>query len=467
MVGSGPNGLAAAITLAERGLSVLVREANDTIGGGARSGALTLPGYVHDLCSAVHPLGAASPFLRTLPLAEHGLEWIFPPAEVVHPLDDGTAIVVERSVEATAAGLAIDAGAYRRLIGRFAADWPKLEREVLGPLVHVPRHPIALGRFGLAALLPATALARLAFRGQRARALLAGGAAHSMLPLGRPASASFGLVLLVLAHAVGWPVPRGGAQRIADALASYLCSLGGEIETGAPVESLRELSARAVICDVTPRELARLASAQLPSGYRKRLTQYRYGPGAFKVDYALDAPIPWEAPACAGSACLHLGGTLEEIAASERRPWAGHAPERPFVILAQPSLFDPSRAPAGKHTAWAYCHVPNGSKLDLTERIEAQIERFAPGFGGHVLARRAHAPADLEAANRNLVGGDINGGAQDLAQLVFRPTARTVPYSTPVPGLFLCSSSTPPGGGVHGMCGRRAAKAALRAVFQR
>jgi phytoene dehydrogenase-like protein len=465
VVGSGPNGLAAAITLAERGLSVLVREANDTIGGGARSAELTLPGYIHDLCSAVHPLGAASPFFRTLPLEEHGLEWIFPPAELVHPLDNGTATVVERSVEATAAGLGGDAAAYGRLIGRFAADWPKLEREVLGPLLHVPRHPIALGRFGLAALLPATALARLAFRGERARALLAGGAAHSMLPLGRAASASFGLVLLVLAHAVGWPLPRGGAQRITDALASHLRSLGGEIEIGAPVESLRELAARAIICDVTPRELARLAGAQLPSAYRERLERYRYGPGAFKVDYALDAPIPWAVPACARSACVHLGGAFDEVVASERGPWAGRAPERPFVILAQPSLFDPSRAPQGKHTAWAYCHVPNGSELDMTARIEAQIERFAPGFGSHVIARRAHAPADLRAANRNLVGGDINGGAQDLAQLVFRPTARRVPYSTPVPGLFLCSSSTPPGGGVHGMCGRRAAEAALRAVF--
>jgi phytoene dehydrogenase-like protein len=465
VVGSGPNGLAAGITLAERGLSVLVREANDRIGGGARSAELTLPGYVHDLCSAVHPLAAASPFFRTLPLEEHGLEWIFPPAEVVHPLDDGTAVVVERSVEETALGLGGDAAAYRRLIGRSAADWPKLERELLGPLVHMPRHPVALGRFGLAALLPASALARLAFRGQRARALLAGGAAHSMLPLGRAASASFGLVLLVLGHAVGWPVPRGGAQRIADALASHLRSLGGEIETGAPVESLRELEARAVLCDVTPRELARLAGIQLPSAYRERLERFRYGPGAFKVDYALDAPIPWAAPACARSACVHLGGTLDEIAASEQGPWAGRAPERPFVILAQPSLFDLSRAPLGKHTAWAYCHVPNGSELDMTERIEAQIERFAPGFRNHVVALRAHAPADLQAANRNLVGGDINGGAQDLAQLVFRPIRRRVPYSTPVPGLFLCSSSTPPGGGVHGMCGRRAAQAALRAVF--
>lgn len=286
-----------------------------------------------------------------------------------------------------------------------------------------------------------------------------------MLPLGRAPSASFGLVLLVLAHAVGWPVPRGGAQRIADALASYLRSLGGEIETGAPVESLRELSARAILCDVTPRELARLAGPELPSAYRERLAGYRHGPGVFKVDYALDAPIPWEAPACARSACVHLGGTLEEIAASERGPWVGRTAEQPFVILAQPSLFDPSRAPQGKHTAWAYCHVPNGSELDMTERIEAQIERFAPGFRGHVVARRAHGPADLEASNRNLVGGDINGGAQDFAQLVFRPTMRRVPYSTPVPGLFLCSSSTPPGGGVHGMCGRRAALAALRAVF--
>ncbi len=465
MVGSGPNGLAAAITLAERGLSVLVREANDTIGGGTRSAELTLPGYVHDLCSAVHPLGAASPFFRTLALEEHGLEWIFPAAEVVHPLDDGTAIVVERSIEATAAGLGGDAGAYRKLIGLFAADWPKLEREVLGPLIHVPRHPIALARFGVTALLPAEVLARLAFRGESARALLAGGAAHSMLPLGRAASASFGLVLLVLAHAVGWPVPRGGAQRIADALASHLRSLGGEIETGAPVESLRELSARAIVCDVTPRELTRLAGAQLPRAYRERLERYRYGPGVFKVDYALSGPIPWTAPACARSACVHLGGTLDEIAASESGPWVGRVPERPFVILAQPSLFDSSRAPESKHTAWAYCHVPNGSDCDMTERIEAQIERFAPGFRSHVVARKAQAPADLEASNRNHVGGDINGGAQDLAQLAFRPTPRRVPYSTPVPGLFLCSSSTPPGGGVHGLCGHRAARAALRAVF--
>ncbi len=462
VVGSGPNGLASAITLARAGRSVLVLEAKDTVGGGTRSAELTLPGFVHDICSAVHPLGAASPFFRTLPLPEHGLEWVYPPAALAHPLDDGTAILVESSIDATAARLGRDAATYRHVMKPLAADWPKLAHELLGPL-RFPRHPIAMARFGALALWPAKTLAKLLFRGERARALFAGMACHSIMPLESVTTAAFGLVLGTLAHAVGWPIPRGGSQMIANAMASYLQSLGGEIVTDRHVESIDELPPhRAVLLDVTPRQLVRIAGQSLPAGYRRRLEGYRYGPGVFKMDFALDGPIPWKAEACARAGTAHLGGTLEEIATSERAVWRGEHPERPFVLLAQSSLFDSTRTPQGKHTAWAYCHVPNGSTVDMSERIEAQIERFAPGFRDRILARSARNAIEMERYNPNYIGGDINGGVQDWRQLFTRPVARRVPYSTPAKAIYLCSSSTPPGGGVHGMCGYFAAQAALR-----
>jgi phytoene dehydrogenase-like protein len=463
VVGSGPNGLAAAIELARAGRSVLVREAAESVGGGLRSGELTRPGFVHDLCSAIHPMAAASPFFRTLPLSEHGLEWIEPQAPLAHPLESGEAAVLLRSVDETADELGTDAERYRGLFGPLVASWAQLEPALLGPLVRVPRHPLALTRFGLSALQPAASFARRRFRDEPARALFAGLAAHSILSLESVGSASFGLVLGTTGHAVGWPLPRGGSQRIADALASYLRSLGGEIQTDAPVESLDELSAPTVLCDVTPRQLLRLAGDRLPPRYRRGLERFRYGPGVFKLDWALSAPIPWSAPACAEAGTVHLGGTLEEITASERAPARGETSGRPFVLLAQPTVFDPSRAPEGQHTAWAYCHVPHGAVVDMTEAIERQIERFAPGFQERVLARCASAPADLERRNPNLVGGDIGGGSNELRQLVARPVLRAVPYTTPLEGLYLCSSSTPPGGGVHGMCGYLAARAALRA----
>jgi len=462
VVGAGPNGLAAAIELARAGLSVRVLEAADTVGGGARSAELTLPGFVHDVCSAIHPLGVASPFLRSLPLEAHGLEWVESPAALAHPFDDGTAVLLERSPEAAVQTLGEDDARWRRVFAPLARDAGSLLEDVLAP-PHVPAHPLPLARFGLRAMLPATTVARHSFRGARARGLFAGLAAHSMLPLERPPSAAFGLMLGLLGHAVGWPFPRGGSQTIADSLASYLRSLGGEIETGRRVESIAELGEpRLALLDVTPRGLLGLSGDRLPARYRRRLERYRYGPGVFKLDWALDGPIPWRAEECSRAATVHLGATLEEIAASEAAPAQGRLAERPFVLLAQQSLFDPTRAPAGRHTAWAYCHVPNGSTADMTEPIETQVERFAPGFRDRILARSARGPLDLERENPNYVGGDINGGLADLRQLLTRPVARRSPYSTPLPGVFLCSASTPPGGGVHGMCGYHAARAALR-----
>jgi len=461
VVGSGPNGLAAAIELARADWSVLLLEAEDTIGGGARSAELTLPGFVHDICSAIHPLGVGSPFFRTLPLEEHGLEWIFPSSQAAHPLDDGRAVLLERSVTETARQFGPDADTYRRLMEPVVADWDKLAVDLLGP-PRFPRHPLALVRFGLRGLHSACNLAEGLFDGPQARALFGGMAAHSMMPLERVPTAAFGLVLSLLGHAVGWPMPRGGTQRIADALASYFRSLGGEIVSGARVESIDELpTPRAILLDVSPRQLLQLAGHRFPLWYRNQLERYRAGPGAFKLDWALDGPIPWKATEAARAGTVHLGGTLPEIAASERAVWRGAHAERPFVLVAQQSLFDPTRAPPGKHTAWAYCHVPNGSTFDMTERIEAQLERFAPGFRDRVLARSVMAPADLERHNANLIGGDINGGAMTLRQLLIRPALRPVPYTTPDPRLFLCSASTPPGGGVHGMCGYLAARAAL------
>ena len=442
---------------------MLVVEAEQSIGGGCRSDELTLPGFVHDRCSAIHPLAVASPFFRSVSLAEYGLQMIHPPAPLAHPLDDGTAVVLERSVDVTAASLGSDGAAWRRLMAPFVRDAEAIIDGALAPL-RVPRHPLALGRFGLSAVRSASGLANGVFTGERARALFAGMAAHSMLRLDRSPSAAFGLVLGLLGHSAGWPLARGGSQAIADALASHLRSLGGQIATGWRVQSLDELPPQAlVMLDVTPRQVLQIAGHRLPAGYRRRLAGYRYGPGVFKLDLALDGPIPWTAPQCARAATVHLGGTMVEIAAAEAIVAGGGHPERPYVLVAQQSLFDPSRAPEGKHTVWAYCHVPNGSPVDMTERIEAQIERFAPGFRDRIIGRSAMAPAEIERHNANYVGGDINGGIQDLRQLFTRPVARLVPYSTPLENVYICSSSTPPGGGVHGMCGYYAARAALRA----
>ncbi|HLZ59862.1 MAG TPA: NAD(P)/FAD-dependent oxidoreductase [Ktedonosporobacter sp.] len=465
VIGAGPNGLAAAIVLAQAGWSVVVFEAQDTIGGGARTKELTLPGFRHDVCSTIHSLGLAYPFFRTLPLVQYGLEWIHPPTMLAHPLDDGTAPLLERSLQATAATLGSDGRAYEKLMGPLVAHWDMIVRAVVGPLNLQPLlHPFALAPFGLSALSPASALLKLRFRGERARAMLAGMCAHSMLPLERITSAAAGLLLGAAGHVSGWPLARGGSQMIVDALAAYLRSLGGEIITGIEVKSIDDLpSARAILCDITPRQLVRIAGQHLPEGYKHSLQRFRYGPGVFKMDFALDGTIPWRAKECQQAGTVHLGGTLEEVAASERQVWQGKPPERPYVLLTQPTLFDETRAPAGKHIAWAYCHVPSGSTFDMAERLEAQIERFAPGFRERILARHSMMPADFELYDANYIGGDINGGVQDLWQLFTRPVIRLNPYSTPAKQLFICSSSTPPGGGVHGMCGYFAAQAVLHA----
>jgi phytoene dehydrogenase-like protein len=459
--------LAAAIVLARAGLRVLVREAADTPGGGARTEPLTLPGFAHDVCSAVHPLGIGSPFFRRLPLAGHGLEWVQPPAAVAHPLDDGSAVVLERRLDAMTDQLGPDGPAWQRLMSPFVSGWRELLADALGPL-KPPRHPLLLARFGLAALPATTWLTRRVFRDLRARALFAGIAAHATLPLNRPPSAAFGMILGLTGHAVGWPIPRGGSGTLTHALVAYLRSLGGEVVTGAPVASLDELpAAQAVLLDLTARQILRLDGTQLPARYCAQLERFQYGLGTFKLDYALDAPIPWRSGEVKRSATVHLGGTLEEIHRGRSQEWSGQPAQQPYVLLVQPTLFDPTRAPSGKHVAWAYCHVPNGSSADMTDRIEAQIERFAPGFRQHILARHVMGPADLERHNANLVGGDINGGEATLLQLFFRPALRPIPYATPNPKLFVCSSSTPPGGGVHGMGGYYAARLALRRRFPR
>ena len=459
VIGSGPNGLAAAITLAQAGWKVSVFEAERTAGGGARSAQLTLPGFTHDICSAIHAMAVASPFFRTLPLHRYGLEWIEPSAQLAHPFDDGSAAVVERSLEQTARGLDRDRDAYIRLFGGVVRDWPRLERAVLGPFTW-PRHPFALASFGLRALRSAESLATGMFVEERTRALFGGIAAHGMLPLDRALTAGFGLVLGTMAHLVGWVFPRGGAQKLTDALVAHLAALGGEVIVNHRIASIDDLpKARAVLCDLSPRPFLRVAGRRLPARYRQSLERYRYGMGVYKVDWALDGPIPWRAAGCRRAATVHVCGTLAELARSEHDTWRGVVSDRPFVLLVQPTLFDASRAPAGKHTAWAYCHVPAGSTVDMLPRIEAQIERFAPGFRERVLARSVMTPADIEAHNANLVAGDIGSGVVDLRQFFTRPTWRT--YSTPTRGLYICSAATPPGVGVHGMCGYFAAQRAM------
>ena len=463
VVGSGPNGLVAAVTLAMRGWQVLVLEAADTSGGGTRSAELTLPGVTHDICSAIHPLALASPALRDLPLAEHGLEWVHPDVPVAHPLDGGRVALLHRLVGETAAGLGADGAAYRRLLEPMVAAGFGLSDGLLAPLTIPPSHPLALARFGAVGIRSADHLARARFGTEEAQGLLAGLAGHSILSLRAPVTAGYALMLGVLGHTVGWPMARGGSQAIADALVSLLTSLGGRVECGHRVTSLAELpTARAVLLDVDPRQLLAMAGPNVPPRYRRSLERFRYGPGVCKVDWALDGPIPWTNPDTARAATVHLGGSLAEVVAVEEEVQRGRHPERPYVLLVQPSGFDPTRAPAGTHAVWAYCHVPNGSTVDMTDRIEAQVERFAPGFRDRVLARHTMRPADMHAHNANYLGGDINGGMADLRQFVARPTLGLHPWRTPIDGVYLCSASTPPGGGVHGMCGFLAANEALR-----
>lgn len=464
IVGSGPNGLAAAITLAQAGQQVLVLEAKDTIGGGTRTAEITLPGFRHDICSAIHPLGVASPFFRNLPLSDYGLEWIYPPAALAHPLDDGRTAILTRSLEESSASMGLDGRAYQRLMAPLVDSWQEILGDILGPLPLPPRHPISLTRFGLQAIRSARGLAESRFRDDTAQTLFAGLAGHGMLPLEEATTASIALVLGMLAHAVGWPIPKGGSQSIAHAMAAYLETLGGEIIIGQEVTTLDDLpTSSAVLLDVTPQQMLRICGERLPSGYRKKLEGYRYGPGVCKVDFAMSGPIPWSAADCAQAGTVHLGGSLEEISLSERAVWHGEHPDKPLVLLAQQSLFDDSRAPEGQHTAWAYCHVPHGSATDMSNQITAQIERFAPGFRDLILATCTHTATEMQSYNANYIGGDINGGVQDWRQLFTRPVARWSPYTTPVQGLYICSSSTPPGGGVHGMCGYHSARAVIRA----
>jgi len=465
IVGSGPNGLAAGILLQSHGLSVKIIEAKATIGGGMRTAELTEPGFHHDICSAIHPLGADSPFFRELPLQEHGLEWIYPDYDLAHPFDDGRVAVLERSIEATAARLGKDGDAYRRLIEPVSTHWQQLAPDILGPL-RIPKHPLIMARFGLKALRSADALARKLFQEKEARGLFAGLAGHSMLPLDNAATSAIGIVLGALAHTKGWAIPKGGSQKIADSLGSYFQSLGGEIETGHRIRKLAELpSSRTIFFDLTPRQILSICGDEFSRFYRGQLRRFRYGPGAFKIDWALAEPIPFRNEECRRAGTVHLGATLEEILEGEASMKNGTYPEKPLVLVAQQSLFDETRAPRGRHTGWAYCHTPNGSTRDLTEAIENQLERFAPGFRDTIIRRVAMNSQQMEEYNSNYVGGDINGGAQSIDQIFTRPGVRISPYTTSIRGVYLCSSSTPPGGGVHGMCGYHAARHALRKVF--
>lgn len=465
IIGSGPNGLAAAITMARAGMRVDVYEAETQAGGAARTMELTLPGFRHDFGSAVHPMAASSPFFTSLQLERYGLQWIHGSAPLAHPLDDGSAVILERNLVShlghAGAESSRDSRAWRKLVHPLVRRWPEFTQDTLGPVAHLPRHPFLLARFGYYAFQPARSLARRLFMGERSRALFAGLAAHSFLSLDQPLSSAIGLVIGAAAHAVGWPIPRGGSQAITDALIAHLLELGGEIHTGRRILALDELDSTGamILCDLTPRQLLSIAGDRLHHSYAASMRRFRYGPAAFKIDYALSSPIPWRAPECSRAITVHVGGSMEEIARSEFAATHGAIAERPFLIVAQPSLFDSTRAPEGKHVAWVYCHVPNGSSVDMTGRIEAQLERFAPGFLDCVMARHVSSPAALEAMDANLVGGDINGGELSLRQFVFRPARGN--YSTGTPNLYLCSSSTPPGGGVHGMCGYHAALKAL------
>jgi phytoene dehydrogenase-like protein len=460
IIGSGPNGLAAAIELAQAGFSIDVFEAEGQIGGASRTLPLTLPEFRHDFGSAVHPMAAGSPFFQSLSLEQHGLQWVHSLAPLAHPLDDGTAVTLEQDLRDAVRALGEDGRAWRRIVQPLSEQWPIFAREILGPLPHIPRHPFLLAQFGLYAVLPATTLSKLFFRTARVRALFGGLAAHSFLSLDAPLSSAIGIVLGAAAHVVGWPVPRGGAQGIPDALAAHLQELGGRIHLSQRVSSLGELGGGPILCDVSPRQLLSIAGSQLSDSYRQKLARFQPGPGAFKIDYALSEPIPWTASDCNRAICIHLGGSFGDIARSEDAMAHGRISERPFMILAQPSLFDPTRAPEGKHAVWVYCHVPNGCTVDMTEIIESQIERFAPGFRDCVLARHVSTPAMLEARDANLIGGDISGGAMTIGQTLVRPTLRQ--YATSNANIYLCSSSTPPGGGVHGMCGYHAARLAIR-----
>jgi phytoene dehydrogenase-like protein len=465
IVGSGPNGLAAAITLQRHGLTVLLVEAKKVIGGGLRSDALTLPGFVHDICSAIHPMAAASPFFRSLPLESHGLEFIFPEVCAAHPLSNGKAIALSRSLAETVRDMGQDGHIYRKMIEPIVNSWPLLAPDALGP-IRFPAHPVLFARFGLKAIESALVISKR-FTTPEAKALWAGMCAHSMLPFTKASSAAIGLVLAAVGHVHGWPIARGGSQKIADSLANYFIAGGGKIETGFFVKSLSELpSAKTVLFDVSPRQLLQIAGHKLSSLYKWQLGRYRYRMGAFKVDFALDGPIPFTSELCRRAGTVHIGNTFEEIAQSEYAAWNNKAIEKPFVLVAQQSVFDPSRAPEGKHTAWAYCHVPNGSNKDMTSAIETQIEQCAPGFRDRIIGRHVMSPSDLETYNPNYVGGDINGGAIDISQLFTRPALRLSPYRSSAKGIYICSASTPPGGGVHGMCGYHAAKQALRDIFK-
>ncbi len=460
VVGSGPNGLAAAIELAKTGRSVVVYEAAPRVGGGTRTKELTLPGFRHDICSAIHPMAVGAGYFDTLDLGGLGLEWVHSPACCAHPLPDRPAAMLYRDLAATGATLGGDGGRWARLFGPLARDWAALARDAMGP-PGLPRSPVLMARFGLAAMQPVSTLARSRFREAPARALLGGMAAHSILPLERPTSAAIGLMLAAAGHAVGWPLPRGGSQAIANALAGRLRALGGDIETGVRIDLLDQIETDGpVFFDTTPRAMAAIAGDALPPSFRERLLRFRHGVGVFKVDWALSGPIPWADPTVARAATVHLGGPLEALEASERAPWLGEHPDQPYVLLAQQSLFDDTRAPEGKHTGWAYCHVPAGSVRDMTAIIEAMVEASAPGFRDLILARHTMSSADFEAYNANYIGGDIAGGAADWDQLLTRPVASLRPWQTPNPRLFLCSASTPPGGGVHGLCGVNAVRTA-------
>ncbi|MEJ7560717.1 MAG: NAD(P)/FAD-dependent oxidoreductase [Pedobacter sp.] len=464
VVGSGPNGLAAAITLRQEGLSVLLIEGKDVIGGGLTSAELTLPGFVHDVCSAIHPLALGSPFFDTLPLADHGLIYLQPDLAAAHPFDDGSAAVLAGSVLETAKSLGADEQAYLDIFTPVVRDWPLIDADVLAPL-HFPKHPIAMAQFGLKALTSATFLAKR-FKTKEAKGLWAGMAAHAIQPLSNLSTSAIALVLMTTGHLKGWPIPQGGSKEIANALASYFISLGGRIQTGQFIKNLSELpSAKTVLFDVTPKQLLQIAGHKFSPLYKWQLGRYRYGMGVFKIDWALDGPIPFTAAKARRAGTVHIGNTIDEIALSEKLTWEGKHSDKPYVLLAQQSLFDDTRAPEGKHTAWAYCHVPNGSTKDMTALIEQQVERFAPGFKDLILARHTMNTSEVEAYNPNYIGGDINGGVIDLGQLFTRPVLRTSPYRTSAKGLYICSSSTPPGGGVHGMCGYHAARQALNDIF--